>query len=472
MRFSALWGFVILLINTSVQAQNLLGLTTSRYGGTHRTYLNPALSADQSEAVFVNVAVANIHANNNAVRYQAPFSLLRLITGTVPEAYKNADGSVQFQDDYTADIQDGKAKNIIIQGELRGPAIGLRLGQQGTLTISTRLRAIGQINGISEQLSSALRASLANSTFYSIPSRDNQFGVNTNTFAEAALTYARTITETDGMKISAGATIKFLKGYTAGHLLNNGLDYQVLSDPNRGGTPYLLVTQFDADLAFTNYLQGRAVSAKTLFSADTPGSGIGADVGVTVLKQDDESGPAWLFGLSLTDLGGLNYTGESYAVTQKNVRFNGRDFDSINGVEAIAEVFRQKFNLSTANSRGSFKAGLPTALNLSADYQATSMLGVSFVWRQDMHGLRDAAVHQSSLLAITPRLESRLLGVAVPLLYINRSFTAGLALRVGPLRIGSDNLLGLVGSGRNGIRPRGMDVYAGLCFGIGQAKTR
>ncbi len=466
MRHSLFFGLTFLVITNTINAQTLLGLTTSKYGGTHRAYLNPALTADQPEALFVNLAVANIHVNNNAVRYQAPYSLLRLLTNTVPKSYQNTDGSANFQDSYTADIQDGRTKNVTVQGEVRGPALGIRLGRQGVISFSTRLRAIGQITGASEQLLSAVRASLANSTLFSIPSRDNQFSVNSNTFAEAALTYARTITEADGLKISLGITGKLLKGYTAGHLLNNGLDYQLQSDPNRGGVPFLLVTQFDADLAFTNYLQSRSLSAKTLLASDAPGRGFGVDVGVTVLKQNDEDGPALLFGLSLTDLGGMTYTGESYTVSQRNVRFDGRDFDAVNGVEAVAEVLRQKFSLSPANSRGSFRAGLPTALNLSADYQATPMLGVSLIWRQDMHGLRDAAVHQTSLVALTPRLESRLLGLAVPLMYINRSFTAGLAVRVGPARIGSDNLLGLLGTGSNGIRPRGMDVYAGLCFGI------
>ena len=466
MRHGLISGLLVLLITNPIRAQTLLGLTTSKYGGTHRAYLNPALTADQPEAVFVNLAVANLHVNNNAVRYQAPFSLLRLLTNSVPKAYQNSDGSVDFQDSYTADSQGGRAKDITVQGEVRGPALGIRLGRHGTLSVSTRLRAIGQITGASEPLVSALRASLANSTLFSVPSRANQFSVNSNTFAEAALTYARTITEADGLKISMGITGKFLKGYTAGHLLNNGLDYQLQSDPNRGGVPFLLVTQLDADLAFTNYLQTRTLSAKTLLASDTPGRGFGVDVGVTVLKQDDESGPALLVGLSLTDLGGMTYTGESYAVSQRNVRFDNRDFYTVNGVEAVAEVLRQKFSLSPANSRGSFRAGLPTALNLSADYQATPMLGVSLIWRQDMHGVRDAAVHQTSLVALTPRLESRLLGVAVPLMFINRSFTAGLAVRFGPVRLGSDNLLGLLGTGSNGIRPRGMDVYAGLCFGI------
>ena len=472
MRYGHLFGLLFLLITNPVDAQTLLGLTTSKYGGTHRGYLNPALTVDQPEVLFVNLAVANLHVNNNAVRYQAPYSLIRLLTSSVPKTYQNGDGSTDFQDGYTADIQDGRVKNVTVQGEVRGPAIGIRLGRQATLSVSTRLRAFGQITGASEQLLSAVRASLANSTLFSIPSRDNQFSVNSNTFSEAALTYAQIVTEGDGLKISVGATIKLLKGYTAGHLLNNGLDYQLQSDPDRGGVPFLLVTQFNADLAFTNYLQTRKLSARTLLASDTPGRGFGVDVGVTIMKQDEEDGPALLFGLSLTDLGGMTYTGERYAVSQRNVRFNGSDFDAVNSVEDVAEVLRQKFNLSPANSRGSFRAGLPTALNLSADYQATPMLGVSLLWRQDMHGVRDASVHQTSLVAVTPRLESRLLGVAVPLMLINRSLTAGLALRVGPVRLGSDNLLGLLGTGSNGIRPRGMDVYAGLCFGIGDEPMR
>lgn len=119
MKYSLLAGSFLLTITTSF-AQNLLGISTSRYGGTNRLYINPAFAASSPQNLYLNVLTGNAHVNNNYVRYQAPFSLLRLLSGTVQNQFKRPDGSVQFSVDYTKEMLDGKPKNGTIWGEVRG----------------------------------------------------------------------------------------------------------------------------------------------------------------------------------------------------------------------------------------------------------------------------------------------------------------------------------------------------------------
>lgn len=468
MKYIFLLGLGLLLTTTSSPAQNFLGITTSPYGGTNRTYLNPALAADSPYSYYVNLGAVNVHVNNNFVQYQAPYSILALLLGKIPAAYRRPDGSIQFEPSYTRELADAHPKNITVWGEIRGPAIRLPLGEEGNLTLSSRLRAGAQIMGASRELLSTLRASLTDKALYSIPNRDNRFSVGGNVYSEYALTYSRNLLDNDEIRLLGGFTLKYLRGFTAGFLTNRGLDYALLSEPTPPNDPYLQISNLQANLGFTNYLQNRRLNARTFFATNIPGKGVGADFGLAVMNQPADGDPVWQLSMAITDIGAIRYQGEAYDVNQQNVKFTPQDFNgvSIANLEEVAQVVREKLNLSSANSLGHFTMGLPTALNFSADYQSSSPFGVNFIWLQNLHSNQSAAVRQPSLVSIVPRFNTKLFSVSAPLTYLNRSVMLGLSARLGPVWIGSDNLLGLLGNGNNGIRPRGTDIYAGVSLGF------
>lgn len=472
MKYSLLLGS-LLLTTTGSFAQNLLGISTSPYGGTNRLYMNPSLAADSPTRLYVNGFVANLHVDNNYVRYQAPFSLLRLITGTVPQPYQNADGSVRFSTDYTVENLDGRPKNGTLWGEARGPSLLKRTGERGAFAITTRLRAVGQVTGASQSLLSALRAGLDDGALYGIPNSDNEFSVNTNTFSELGVTYAGAVLESGGRRILLGATVKGLLGYNAQNLTNRGLDYRIIEDPNRPGRAILEVTRLDATLSYTTFLQNRALTPATLLSPSAPGLGFGIDLGLTYTSQPDADGPLTQVGVALTDIGGLRYKGQQYTyadIGQNPVQFRTEDFNQASGSLQVAQVIQDKLNTGRSPDQRTFRAGLPTSLNLSFDYQSPRGVGLNVSLLQDVRSDQATAIHQPSLLAVTPRYDTRWVSVAVPIVYLNRGLMAGASLRVGPAWLGTDNFLGLIGNTRNGIRPRGLDVYGGIAFGIGRVE--
>ncbi|GAB3556556.1 DUF5723 family protein [Spirosoma fluminis] len=471
MKYSLLLGS-LLLMTTASFGQNLLGLSTSRYGGTNRLYINPSLAADSPSNVYFNVFVGNIHANNNFLRYQAPFSLLSLITGTVPDQYKSQDGSLNFAVGYTRETLDGRPKNGTLAGEVRGPALLMRTGARGAFAITSRFRAVGQVMGASESLLSAFRAGLNDGALYSIPSNDNQLSANTNTYAELGLTYAGTVWEGDGQQLLVGATVKGLLGYNAQHFINRGLNYRIATDPSNPNTAFLEVNQLNATLGYTTFLQNRSLNLKSLLSTAAPGVGIGFDLGFTYVSQYDSDSPALRIGAAVTDLGGLTYKGEQYNYTdigQNPVRFGSSDFNNVSGSIEVTRVIQEKLNTGRNPDRTTFRAGLPTSINLSLDYQMPDGVGINVTYLQDARSIQATAIHQPTIFAVTPRYDARWLSIAVPIAYLNRGFTAGASLRVGPAWLGTDNFLGLVGNSSNGIQPRGLDVYAGIAFGISRA---
>ena len=459
----------VLLLSVASPAQNFMGLATSPNSGTNRAYLNPALTADSPHALYINVGAANAHIDNNYLRYRAPYSLLNLLSGNVSSAYRTPAGDLKFEIDYTQEILDGKLKNGTVWGEVRGPAIQFRVDENSTIGFSTRLRTSAQVQGASQQLVSAVRASLNSGALFSIPSENNQLTANTNTYAELAFTYARTLLDNgEGSKLLLGATVKYIGGYSSGHLVNRGLTYELVTDPTAPGNTALRVNQINADLGFTTYLNDKKLNLKTLLNPNTPGKGVGLDVGLAYVSQPDPDGPTLRLGAALTDVGSVRYTGEAYDLNQQNVRFTTTDFNGVNGIGDVTTVLRNKFNVKTANSRPSFWSALPTALNLSAEYQTVPGVGLAVVWLQDVHSTNATAMHQPSLVSVTPRYETGLVALALPITYLNSNVLVGVAFKFGPVWLGSDNIAGLIGKGGSAVKPTGVDVYAGLGFGIGK----
>ncbi|WP_040006216.1 DUF5723 family protein [Fibrisoma limi] len=461
-------------VSTACMGQNLLGIATSPNGGTNRLYLNPAFAADSPYRLYLNVLSGNAHANNNYVRYQAPFSLVRLLSGSVPSQYKRPDGTLEFAVDYTDEILDGKPKNGTVWGEVRGPSVLMKVGNRGGLGITTRLRAAAQVVGASEALLSAVRVGLSDGALYGIPANDNQFGANTNTYSELGLTYAGTIWENDGERLFLGATAKVLLGYNAQHFINRGLNYQLVADQTAPNGVALEVNRLDATLAYTSIQRNRNLSPRTLFSP-SPGRGVGLDIGLNYVSQADPDSPTWRMGAAVTDIGSVRYNGTQYTYGDaegelQGVRFRTDDFNNIQNRSQILETIQQRLNTGRSPDQNRFRAGLPTSLNLTADYQSPDGLGIAVTYLQDLRAEAAMGVHQPSLVAVTPRFDVYAVGIAVPVVYLNRGLTAGLSVRVGPAFLGTDNLLGLIGNERNGIRPRGLDVYGGLAFGFGRAE--
>ncbi|MFD2569355.1 DUF5723 family protein [Spirosoma soli] len=464
------------LVTTASFAQNLLGISTSRYGGTNRLYINPSLAADSPSKVYFNIFTANLHANNNYVRYQAPFSLISLISGTVPDRYRSPDGAVNFAVEYTRENLDGKPKNGTISGEVRGPALLMRTGERGAFAITSRLRAVGQVLGASQALLSAVRSGLSDGAIFGLPTTNNQFSANTNTYAELGFTYAGTVWEDDGRKLLLGATVKGLLGYNAQHFINKGLGYRIDVDEDNPNAAYLEVTRLNASLAYTTFLQNRTLTPRTLLSTSIPGLGAGFDFGFTYISQYDADSPALQLGIAMTDIGGLTYKGPEYDFTnieqnQAPVRFVSSDFNNVGGSVGIARVIQEKLSAGRTPDRNRFQAGLPTSLNLTLDYQLPDGLGLNVTYLQDVRAQEATAVHQPTLFAVTPRYDTRWVSIAVPVAYLNRGLTAGASLRVGPAWLGTDNFLGLIGNTSNGIQPRGLDIYAGFAFGLGRANS-
>ena len=108
----------------------------------------------------------------------------------------------------------------------------------------------------------------------------------------------------------------------------------------------------------------------------------------------------------------------------------------------------------------SVNQSLPTNLNLHVDYAITKRFFVSANGLVNLAKTNSTNPYYHSFVGLVPRFESKWVDVSVPLTYnfMSQDFKPGLALRLGPLSIGSDDLKILF------TESKGANIYAGLGF--------
>lgn len=228
-----------------------------------------------------------------------------------------------------------------------------------------------------------------------------------------------------------------------------------------------------------------------LFKGVAPGQGWGADLGLSyeyrpnqeqyqytangqVYTDRQKEKYKFRFSFALMDLGKIRYDNPAYVksfdLKRTNKEIHLRDFEEAENTEDYTRILNESLDITPAESKSSFQSGLPTAVNLNFDYHLASRFYVNATWVQSLQNKFAITMHQPSLVAVTPRLDTKGLTIALPLsVYNNYSvFAVGGMVKVGPYFIGSDNIGGAFNLGK----PYGANVYTGFSFSLGQAKKK
>ncbi|MDX9907383.1 MAG: DUF5723 family protein, partial [Bacteroidales bacterium] len=151
------------------------------------------------------------------------------------------------------------------------------------------------------------------------------------------------------------------------------------------------------------------------------------------------------FGLSLIDIGWINFYKESERhnfinVRNNWIRVNELDYNNIKDeIRTTSELF---YNDSTASLTGnSFQIFLPASIGLQFDYHVKSAWYVNAIAVIPAK-YAEPMVERPMVIAVTPRYESRFVEIQLPLVLYDFKYPRfGLSLRIDGLTVGSDNLL-------------------------------
>lgn len=447
---------LILLSCYYSKAQTYTGFLTDNYSGVISTIANPANIVDSRYKTDINLVAANFGIGND---------------------YYGVNVLDVINDDFDFDLDATKSpsndNNIILNLDVMGPSFMFNLNKKSSIALFTRVRSIININEINGNTIDTFDSD--NSDDININEGDfNLFG---QAWGEFGLTYARILMNNQQHFLKGGLSLKYLQGAGSGYVQGKNVSLNYDAD---GAGPNSATIETTGNLSFGRFDN----FDNDNYEYDLPeATGFGVDLGFVYewrpnhedYTKTNANGDTYTLknknkyklklGLSITDLGALNYKNGIQDLYDINNTINENDFDDAEDTEA----FLNDAYGSPLTSIG-YKTKLPTALHLTADWSFTKNLFVNL--NTDVSLIKKGADNASriaNIASLTPRYESRFFSFYLPLSMIeNNGFQAGAGLRLGILYLGSGSILSVLTSDST----KGADAYIGTKISLKHGKTR
>jgi len=432
---------------SNLSAQKYLGLSNSNYSGVYGSQYNPAKLTDEKVKVAVNLVSVNGLVNNDYYKFKNLNSFGGFTLDELGNGASHNGGN-------------GALINLGIVGEVLGPSFQFTVNNKLGFGFSSRVRLFGQGKNINSAFLNALNGNLGtdNPGLATIPLVDNTgFGINTTALTDLGVKGAYAVIDNNDLKLSLGASVKLYKGAGLNRFESNGHNLIYNNNPSN---PTISATNINWDL-YTNLNPEKSLNEYGFGDFFGGATGFGGDFGAELtLKEASGDKPYFLkFGASVNDIGAIKYND----IRKLSIRGAGSAIDpskiDIFDLNATADYLRSR-GYNTTLTTSSVSQGLPTNLNLYADYAITKRFFVSANGLINLANTNSTNPYYHSFVGLVPRFESKWVDVSVPLTYnfMSQDFKPGLALRLGPLSVGSDDLKILF------TESKGANIYAGLGF--------
>lgn len=464
-----LFGAMLISHQVSV-AQSYSGFRTGSFAGIHGALFNPAFIADNRLKYDVNLLSFNFTAGNNflTIDNSALFN---------PKKFSEEG----FKDKYVTQNLDGSTKNVFVNIDLMGPAFMLTLSDKDAIGFYMRTRGMVNIDGIDQGTAEIAWRDLRDDEILK-PFGGEHAMINQNLWTEYAIPYARVV-HNDGVNvIKLGGTLKLLQGVVGTYASVKDYTY----------------THLNRDTMINmKGIVGYGRSQNTFWQPEGfkyrfEQAGIGLDLGIIYEYRPDyeemkydldgvkDIMPKYTdvykfkLGFSITDLGSIRYKKsdrsrdyiDNTPVMDLDLFKNLASFEDMD-----VRIENVPGNVPDAANKTKFSMNLPLALNFLADYRIGKGFYLNFNPIVALKtGKSDVSkTHYFTNFSLTPRWENRWFGVYLPVDYNTYlKFNAGLALRMGPVFVGSNNILSNLGSGET----NKVDIAGGIKVPIPYPKPK
>lgn len=440
---------LFLTLITIVKAQSYIGLLNENYAGVHGVINNPSSIADSRFKLDINLAGVSAFAANDF--YSVKFM------DAIKDGYEFDTQAIKSATD---------SNNMLVNLDVFGPSFMVNIDEKSAFAVSSRARLFLNANEING--AAAEQISLGFDGKNDVKLNEGDLALSSNSWIEIGGTYARVLKNEKSTFLKGGITLKYLKGiangYTQGE--NISVDYDVDGKVVSGNAVPTVTTTGTITYGYSENIEGDNV--EDVLGAKAGGFGI--DLGATYEWRTDESLiNNWenkyklRVGLSVTDIGMINYKNGKQKSYDFNKQLTEDDFEKINDLDDIENYY-------SANSSGKIeKAVLPAAVHLNADYLAAKNVYVNFNTDLSLNGNKTNRSRIANRVSLTPRYEMKWVSAYMPISYMQFSgLNWGFGFRAGPLYAGSGSVLSLLTSKKT----KGADVYAGLKIPFFQNKPK
>ena len=475
--FLHLLGAFFLFSPMVFKAQETIGLTMGNYSGVLGAQLNPGALTGNKTFVDINILGASFHFSNNFAyipkedpAFFGPFPI-----DTIKPTY----GDFYYNGYYTY-YRNHDDKWVSLNAKLMGPSVMLQY-KNHAFAFSTSLRMASSGIDIPWEIPVFSYEDLHYLPLLRKRFQNENFGLNALLWDEISFSYANEIFSNINSSLSIGITGKLLFGIAGIYNIYNEADYKVLDVNN------VYYYHLDTEFAYSFEDDIDNINPSILLPGKANGFGLGFDVGVVYTKKVKTytnrssnhricSFPyedyVFKVGFSLLDVGSIKFkkNGELHHYKTDNLLLNVHNLPDFNDLETN-EYFRYLSEVLTGDPDSSFQStsfrmGLPSAASFQFDWHIYQPYYVSVLWVHPItYKLKN--VHRPAQIALTPRYETQVLGISLPLSVINyHIIRTGLAIRIYNLTIGTESL-GTLLDMRN---LDNLDVYFSLKFNLAKGK--
>lgn len=457
--------FVTALFIARTQAQDFPGFRSGNYIGVNSVFFNPANIADSRYRYDVNLISVSGNIGNN----QAAFSL-----NNITESFDTEDLSDKIFGE-NAGLSSG-----FVSTNFHGPSFMFNTGNKMSFALTTRVRGMANVTDMDGKLVDKISADFSNdpSLPYTISSGANM-RMNVNAWAEFGVSGARVISDQGKHFLKTGLTLKYLAG--SGNAFVNIANFNSTVNEDRVRLDnYLSNTTGRIGLGFGG-IRISDFETNDLFKMES--KGFGFDLGFVYEYRPEHENYSnnnegeWMnkykfkIGLALLDIGRIKYEKEMLRSGTYNIDITGNErfyLSEINSldVDDYKSFFQSKpqyFTPDNTNNESSYKASLPSTLQLDIDYHLHKNFFVNLATQFSLinSNIKPFNSRYYNTVNLIPRYERRRFGVYLPLSYnALTKVNAGASLRLGPLFLGSGSVLtALLGNSKQA------DIFLGIRFG-------
>ena len=479
---------LLFFLGYQLNAQNYLGVMTSNYGGVMSTDLQPASFVDGRFLFDLNLGSVNVNTYQNFVSFNTsgmPGGWLKSFKND--EAYNSwALPDSTFMDRhiekrYADNSNDKMGANINLQMDLFNFAF--HINSKIAIGLKAKARSITNIGNVDPSFAILIEQGLDYPLLWNQKIEEQFLNVNHLTWAEVGFNYGQVVIDQEEHFLKLGATIKYLKGYSAAYFQTSNLQFNLKNND----TTQLITGNLN--YGYSDNLPGLIENG--LDNKFNSNFGVGLDLGFVYewrpkykdFKYDmDGETNLWMknknkykakVGISLIDLGSMRFKkgglSRNFSVNNSSP-FDLQSFSTASSLSDFDQIIDSLINESSAagntnwtseqSPNSTFVMRTPTALSLQLDYQLGKYfyVNVSGVMNVILKK-KDTKVIVPNQLSITPSFDWSWFGLFLPISMNEYSgFKTGLASRLGPLSIGVTDFRALFSVGK----VRGAEFYLGL----------
>ncbi len=425
--------FFISICALTTRAQSYLGYYHDNYAGVQSAMFNPASIADSPFKAHVNLFSVSALATNDYFGVKA--------TDLLKSDY-NFDKEPKFFP--------SSSNNFSVNVDVMGPSVMFNVAPKHSIALITRGRGFANAVDVNGNLVNEIKNKINTLESFNFPK--NSFNISANTWAEIGLSYATVLLNKNQHFIKAGVTLKYLNGILNSYANSDGVDFRY----DRVNTNAIANSVTTSGILTYGGSDDFENSYKNI-KFDTKSRGFGADLGAIYEWRPDIKDLKKYklkFGLSITDIGSIDYNDANEKVYDFNNTFTEAQFETFTSYNDFIKAYR------IIETKGASRVYLPTAGHASLDWNINNKFYVNV---NGDFNLKDKTKLNSNFIAntvsITPRYESKWIGVYLPINYMDyRGLQAGFGFRAGPLFIGSGSIITNLISDES----KGIDIHGGL----------